>query len=254
MASMHLQKPSRRLALVFVAWKLVLFFVSALAPGPGYDTSALVAWNPRNLRHTEYQSWSWGARFSLNFFRWDALYFVQSAHRGYVYEQEWAFSWAYSLLVKNVVKCMLDRNRVSVDYRNVDRFRCQWNCTPTSAILCSGRHPSLERLSPCRCLALVPVVEHTARPRAKWTSPVCRFSASYRVSRWYIPWRTLCRISLRCTQLPRNVTICAGLGCYSPYKQAYNSRRCFDTWSRRSVCAGNLDEEQRSAQWLAFCL
>ncbi|KAJ4295336.1 ER membrane glycoprotein subunit of the GPI transamidase complex-like protein [Kalmusia sp. IMI 367209] len=95
---------SKRLILVFVAWKVLLFAVAALSPGPGYDTSAFIASSPTSLRHTEFKSWSRLDRLSLNLFRWDALYFVKSAQRGYLYEQEWAFSWAYSLLIKTVVK------------------------------------------------------------------------------------------------------------------------------------------------------
>jgi phosphatidylinositol glycan class V len=32
--------------------------------------------------------------------KWDAIYFVQTARRGYVFEQEWAFGWGFSRLIK----------------------------------------------------------------------------------------------------------------------------------------------------------
>ena len=91
------------LAQAFFAWKAVLLVFAVLAPGPGYDTSALIALNPGHLRHTELTSWSTLDRLSLNLFRWDSLYFVKSAQRGYIFEQEWAFSWAYSMIIDTLV-------------------------------------------------------------------------------------------------------------------------------------------------------
>lgn len=100
--------PLKRLVQAFLSWKVVLLTVAILSPGPGYDTSSLVALNSSGLRHTELASWSLIDRLSLNLFRWDALYFVKSAQRAYVYEQEWAFSWAYSLIIDALVKRMND--------------------------------------------------------------------------------------------------------------------------------------------------
>ena len=102
------QNPIKRIALAFFAWKFVLLGVAVLSPGPGYDTSSLIALNPSELRHIEVVSRSLIDRLSLNLFRWDALYFAKSAQRGYVYEQEWAFSWAYSLIIDTFVKRMND--------------------------------------------------------------------------------------------------------------------------------------------------
>ncbi|KAL5401694.1 hypothetical protein PMIN03_011302 [Paraphaeosphaeria minitans] len=108
------RKPSTRLIQTFFAWKAVLFIVAALSPGPGYDTSALIASNPSSSRHVDFHSWSILSRVSLSFFRWDALYFVKSAQRGYHYEQEWAFSWAYSLSLKTLVKLVSGGESISL--------------------------------------------------------------------------------------------------------------------------------------------
>lgn len=101
MAPRHLPT---RLVVVFLAWKSVQLIIITLSPGPGYDTSALIASNPSSLRNSEYGSWSAIDRISLNTLRWDALYFTKSAQRGYVYEQEWAFSWLYSMILNTVLK------------------------------------------------------------------------------------------------------------------------------------------------------
>ncbi|OAG12245.1 GPI mannosyltransferase 2 [Paraphaeosphaeria sporulosa] len=108
------RNPSTRLIQAFFAWKSVLFIVAAFSPGPGYDTSALIASNPTSSRHVDFHSWPVIDRVSLNFFRWDALYFVKSAQRGYHYEQEWAFSWAYSLLLKTLVKLVSGDESISL--------------------------------------------------------------------------------------------------------------------------------------------
>ncbi|KAF2659966.1 glycosyltransferase family 76 protein [Lophiostoma macrostomum CBS 122681] len=80
----------------FVAWKSFLTLLTALCPGPGYDTSGLVLFGEIGHRHAAFPSSSYQDRIALNLFRWDSLYFVMAAKRGYRYEQEWAFSWAYS--------------------------------------------------------------------------------------------------------------------------------------------------------------
>ncbi|KAF2261594.1 GPI mannosyltransferas-like protein 2 [Lojkania enalia] len=94
-----LQNPFRSLAAIFLAWKAVLFLLAALCPGPGYDTSAHILFSQSQHRATEFQALSPPNRLILNLFRWDALYFVNVAQRGYVYEQEWAFSWAYTRIL-----------------------------------------------------------------------------------------------------------------------------------------------------------
>ncbi|PWY77544.1 GPI mannosyltransferase 2 [Aspergillus heteromorphus CBS 117.55] len=84
----------------FVLWKAFLLLLAVLAPGPGYDTSTTLAqWSssgpdgpiPALLR-----------RISIKLTRWDAIYFTEAARRGYLFEQEWAFSYAVNRLINFV--------------------------------------------------------------------------------------------------------------------------------------------------------
>jgi phosphatidylinositol glycan class V len=93
------RNPVRQLMLIFFVWKTLLHILTALCPGPGYDTSALILIDPSVSRHENFSTSSWSDRLVLNLFRWDALYFIKAAERGKVHEQEWAFSWAYSWLL-----------------------------------------------------------------------------------------------------------------------------------------------------------
>jgi phosphatidylinositol glycan class V len=94
-----------RLVALFFAWKCLLLIITSCSPGPGYDTSSLISSNPSLQRHGELTNRPWLDRIALNLFRWDSLYFIKTAQRGYVHEQEWAFSWVYSAIVRTVVKC-----------------------------------------------------------------------------------------------------------------------------------------------------
>lgn len=69
---------------IFVIWKTLLLFVAWLAPGDGYDTSTTL------LPHTN------------KLVRWDAIYYVQIAHRGHVFEQEWAFGTGLSTILSTI--------------------------------------------------------------------------------------------------------------------------------------------------------
>lgn len=89
----------RQLVLVFCAWKTLLFTLAALCPGPGYDTSGLLLLDPSLNRYANIKLYSRFQHIILNLFRWDALYFVKAAQRGLVFEQEWAFSPAFSKLL-----------------------------------------------------------------------------------------------------------------------------------------------------------
>jgi len=95
----------RRLILIFAAWKIALLLLATLTPGPGYDTSSLILLDKSTNRHFNAQSSPVLGRLPLRTFRWDALYFVNSAQRGYLYEQEWAFSWTYSYIINSVARC-----------------------------------------------------------------------------------------------------------------------------------------------------
>lgn len=85
MATVATTSPLWTIVRLFALWKGALLLVAAGSAliGPAYDTSAslLLAPGPSSPSSTLL------ARLSS----WDAIYFVQQAHRGYIFEQEWAF-------------------------------------------------------------------------------------------------------------------------------------------------------------------
>lgn len=95
----------KQLVAVFFVWKALLFALTALCPGPGYDTSGLILTNPSINRYASLETESRFDHFVLNLFRWDALYFVKDAERGLVFEQEWAFSPAFARLLGVTGRC-----------------------------------------------------------------------------------------------------------------------------------------------------
>lgn len=88
--------PIRSLVTLFVGWKVLLLLVAACSPGLGYDTSASLFYGgpdqdnqlPLVLRY-----------IVGKLTRWDAIYFVKASHRGYLFEQEWAFGWGFTRLI-----------------------------------------------------------------------------------------------------------------------------------------------------------
>lgn len=95
----------RHLVLIFCVWKVLLLLLSAFTPGPGYDTSGFVLYDSSIDRYDHFASISRGDRLTINLLRWDAIYFVKAAERGHIFEQEWAFSWANSHLLRAVEQC-----------------------------------------------------------------------------------------------------------------------------------------------------
>lgn len=90
---------------LFVVWKALLLLIALLSPGPGYDTSTTL----RNLNQLPRADRSTiprpaSGRLPRNLARWDALYFVSTADRGYFYEQEWAFGAGFSSLLHQINK------------------------------------------------------------------------------------------------------------------------------------------------------
>lgn len=87
----------RTLACLFVAWKLLLLCVAYASPGPGYDTSTTLLFaraQPALSENTLLEDFA--KRLASKLVRWDALYFVSVAHRGRLFEQEWAWGWGYT--------------------------------------------------------------------------------------------------------------------------------------------------------------
>lgn len=87
------RRPVRSLIPAFAAWKALLLLIALCSPGPGYDTSTILALEgdsqlPRPLAYV-----------AGKLVRWDAIYFVEVAARGYRYEQEWAWGWGFTRLI-----------------------------------------------------------------------------------------------------------------------------------------------------------
>ncbi|KAH8599794.1 hypothetical protein B0O99DRAFT_668254 [Bisporella sp. PMI_857] len=89
--------PIRNLALAFIAWKSILLIVAVCSPGPGYDTSTSLS---LSSYHQDKRLPAFLYYVSVKLTRWDAIYFTKTAHRGYLFEQEWAFGWGFSRLIK----------------------------------------------------------------------------------------------------------------------------------------------------------
>ncbi|KAI6902163.1 hypothetical protein KC318_g7597 [Hortaea werneckii] len=78
-----------------------------LAPGQGYDTSTQITFDQNHPKGSS----SWVSKVTehvvLRLTRWDAIYFASSSWRGYLYEQEWAFSWVFSRLSSKAANAFL---------------------------------------------------------------------------------------------------------------------------------------------------
>lgn len=90
-----------RLLFAYVAWKIFLGALIAASPGIGYDTSTDIYF----LR--QYQPYRQGVAhvlydLAVRLTRWDGIYFTSNAHDGYVFEQQWAFSWLMARIISRV--------------------------------------------------------------------------------------------------------------------------------------------------------
>jgi phosphatidylinositol glycan class V len=108
---------------IFIVWKLLLLGVVLATPtdGSGYDTSAALFFKAHNQLPSLVGQINAGAanstaalhpstlvsRITTRLTRWDAIYMVSAAWRGYVHEQDWAFSFGYTAFVGWLSKCML---------------------------------------------------------------------------------------------------------------------------------------------------
>ncbi|KAK8068669.1 GPI mannosyltransferase 2 [Apiospora phragmitis] len=91
---------SQTLVRAFVIWKsiLLLVVVGSSLGGPPYDTSTTLL-SQRALDFNE-SALDLGTKLT----RWDAIYFVQNARRGYLFEQEWAFGSGMPFLISTVIQ------------------------------------------------------------------------------------------------------------------------------------------------------
>lgn len=93
-------RPRRSLIAVFVAWKALLLLVAVgSAIGPAYDTSTTLLLSQQAPASDE-SALDLGTRLT----RWDAIYFIENARRGYLFEQEWAFGAGLPTLIAAVVQ------------------------------------------------------------------------------------------------------------------------------------------------------
>ena len=90
-SKLPLAYPKASLAVLYILWKFFLLLVAISSPGSGYDTSTSLLPQPQSL-------------LTSKLVRWDAIYFTQIAQRGYVFEQEWAFGWGYTRMLKFLAK------------------------------------------------------------------------------------------------------------------------------------------------------
>lgn len=106
-------RPLVGLTLIFILWKVALILVALSSPGPGYDTSTTLLdfsnGAPLYLHHSHCPS------AVSKFVRWDAIYFIQIAQRGHVFEQEWAFSPGFAIDVSRAAQSMFWRPLFFVD-------------------------------------------------------------------------------------------------------------------------------------------
>ncbi|KAI7700229.1 hypothetical protein KC353_g16006 [Hortaea werneckii] len=96
-----------RVIRIFWIWKGLLLLVALLAPGQGYDTSTQITFDQDHSKDSS--SWvSKAIEYAvLRLTRWDAIYFASSSWRGYLYEQEWAFSWVFSRISSKAANAFL---------------------------------------------------------------------------------------------------------------------------------------------------
>ncbi|KAK6846443.1 glycosyltransferase family 76 protein [Apiospora arundinis] len=88
------------LVAAFVAWKsiLLLLLIGSSLGGPPYDTSTTLI-SQRALGFNESV-----LDLPSKLTRWDAIYFIQNARRGYLFEQEWAFGAGMPILISSVIR------------------------------------------------------------------------------------------------------------------------------------------------------
>ena len=97
------KRPILSLVVAFAVWKTLLLLIAICSPGPGYDTSTTLSLLSHNLEAKRLPTLL--SHLVNKLTRWDAIYFVKVANRGYLYEQEWAFGWGFSNLISLSTGC-----------------------------------------------------------------------------------------------------------------------------------------------------
>jgi len=103
--NVSIQSHLKPLLLTFAGWKALLLSIAlGTSVAPAYDTSTSLAlgldvpWSS-GLSNGSSLAASWTDLLTERLTRWDAIYFIRIASRGYLYEQEWAFGTGLPLLV-----------------------------------------------------------------------------------------------------------------------------------------------------------
>ncbi|OTB09340.1 glycosyltransferase family 76 protein [Hypoxylon sp. CI-4A] len=101
MLSLNLAKPNQSLLGAFFAWKAILLaIVIGSSVGPAYDTSSTL------LSSKSIGPFESTFDIATKLTRWDAIYFIQSSRRGYVFEQEWAFARGLPRVISFLVRAL----------------------------------------------------------------------------------------------------------------------------------------------------
>ena len=99
MLQLDLQHPLRSLVGAFAAWKALLLAIAiGSGVGPAYDTSSTLT----SISISSPSELAFDVATKLT--RWDAIYYVQAARRGYLFEQEWAFGSGLPTVISFIVE------------------------------------------------------------------------------------------------------------------------------------------------------
>lgn len=114
-----LDGPRKSLVLLFGVWKLILLLATLLSPGAGYDTSTSILFRRYGYAAEQHEQapvyCSFCEKLARKLVRWDAIYFVEIANRGYVFEQEWAFARGFTSLVNLLAGRAYAADSVQID-------------------------------------------------------------------------------------------------------------------------------------------
>ncbi len=102
-----LQHPESSIIIAFAAWKafLLLISIGSALVADAYDTSGSLALaGPRSLDVGVSPAPTLAHALITRLTSWDAIYFVTAAHRGYEFEQEWAFGTGLPLVIGFLIR------------------------------------------------------------------------------------------------------------------------------------------------------